>query len=350
MLDRATKQLISKARILGGKGLSIYLEDKTLVRLCAVVAVDLDRRDLVSNLIHDDDLMKGYYGSPLSWFDLEIPPSASLADIFIYLRSQISDYDTYFQCLCSLHKRRVKFEQILERQALPKMEKIVPRCLLEYGLRPSSTLASWLVWRKWLYDIDNRSAQETGYLFEPIIAAAIGGVPFSASKSPVRRRGDSSKGRQVDCLIDKTAYEFKMRVTIAASGQGRFGEELDFAKDCQASGFTPLLLVLDPTPSTRLDDLMKAFRAVGGEAHLGDDAWGHIESRAGSIMGRFVEQYVRTPVREIDRAYNDELQPVSLTYGGNEIVMKIGNKTFIIERAGAPIESDDTEDANDSEA
>jgi hypothetical protein len=31
---------------------------------------------------------------------------------------------------------------------------------------------------EWLYDIDNRSAQETGYLFEPILAAAIGGIPY----------------------------------------------------------------------------------------------------------------------------------------------------------------------------
>ena len=28
------------------------------------------------------------------------------------------------------------------------------------------------------------------------------------------------------------AYEFKLRVTIAASGQGRWKEELDFPSDC----------------------------------------------------------------------------------------------------------------------
>ncbi len=93
------------------------------------------------------------------------------------------------------------------------MEQIVPRRLLEFGLRPSETLASWLVWGKWLYDIDDGSAQESGYLLEPILAAAIGGVPFAAAKSPVMRTINLQKGRQVDCLDGKLAYEFKMRVT-----------------------------------------------------------------------------------------------------------------------------------------
>jgi hypothetical protein len=57
----------------------------------------------------------------------------------------------------------VKFGKILEVQAIPKIETIVPRCLLEYGMRPAESLASWMVWRKWLYDVDNRSAQETGW-------------------------------------------------------------------------------------------------------------------------------------------------------------------------------------------
>lgn len=58
-------------------------------------------------------------------------------------------------------------------------------------------------------------------LFEPILAAALGGVPFPAKKSPVKRAEDPTKGRQVDCVVDRDAYEFKIRVTIAASGQGR---------------------------------------------------------------------------------------------------------------------------------
>jgi hypothetical protein len=107
-----------------------------------------------------------------------------------------------------------------------------------------------------LNDIDNRSAQETGYLFEPILAAAISGIPFAAAKSPIKRTDNPRQGRQVDCLDGKLAYEFKMRVTIAASGQGRFQEELAFARDCYHSGYIPVLLVLDPTPSARSKDPM----------------------------------------------------------------------------------------------
>ena len=77
----------------------------------------------------------------------------------------------------------------------------------------------------------NRAGQETGLLFEPIITAAIGGVPASAKRSPIKRRKDDKKGRQVDCLREKRAYEITLRMTVAAAGQGRWGEELDFPKD-----------------------------------------------------------------------------------------------------------------------
>ena len=250
-------KLVTRAKTLGTGALSIELKNNELLRLCAIVAVDLDKYELVSDIAAENDLLKGYYGLSLEWFEQTVPQSVDFVETFLALKQNIVDFVTYFEKLCELHKRRLKFKRILEHQALPLMEQIVPRCLLEFGLRPSETLASWLVWRKWLFDIDNRAAQETGYLFEPILAAAIGGVPYAAKKSPIKRTNDPRKGRQVDCLdsLEKLAYEFKMRVTIAASGQGRFQEELDFAQDCHQSGYSPVLLVLDPTPSTRLDDL-----------------------------------------------------------------------------------------------
>ncbi|KKZ11424.1 MAG: hypothetical protein TQ37_07195 [Candidatus Synechococcus spongiarum 15L] len=141
--------------------------------------------------------------------------------------------DVYFESLAALHKARLKYERILETQAVPSLDQVGPRGLLQYGGMNPRMLAGFLLWRKWIFDIDNRAGQETGYLFEPIIAAAIGGVPASARKSPVKRRKDSNKGRQVDCLCDNRAYEIKIRMTIAASGQGRWGEELDFPEDCR---------------------------------------------------------------------------------------------------------------------
>ena len=59
------------------------------------------------------------------------------------------------------------------------MNQVGPRSLLEFGGLQDSLLASWIVWRKWIYDIDNRAAQETGYLFEPVLASCLGGEPLA---------------------------------------------------------------------------------------------------------------------------------------------------------------------------
>lgn len=329
--DRETNQLVNAARTLGNQGITVYLEDGELLRLCAVVANDLGKGDLLATVARPDELAKGYYGTPLDWFQNPVDESIQFQDIFLSLHDQINDFQTYFKCLCGLHKRRVKFGKILAIQAIPRIETIIPRCLLEYGLRPAESLASWLVWRKWLYDIDNRSAQETGYLFEPILTAAIGGASFGHKTSPIRRFNDKTRGRQVDCVDGKAAYEFKMRVTIAASGQGRFREELDFAKDCEESGYTPMLLVLDPTPSSRLEDLSAAYTRYGGRAYIGSDAWAHIEEKAGMVMGKFVKQYVRVPLEQVDQT-SGTLLPLSIIDNGNTIGVQLGDQQLLIPR------------------
>ena len=259
----------------------------------SVILHDICRPDLIPEDIHPNGGGSWeYYDFPIECFTREVRGSEFLP-LYERCLQLIPDFQTYFKCVCELHKRRRKYEMILQAQPLPTSLQVAPRSLLEFGILATPALASWLTWRKWFYDIDNRAAQETGYLFEPILANALGGTPYGSRTSPVRRRNDERKGRQVDCVVGTDAYEFKLRVTIAASGQGRFGEELDFAKDCVASGLRPILLVLDPTPSHRLDDLSAAFRAVGGEAHIGSAAWEHIEARSGPTMATFVEKYVR---------------------------------------------------------
>ncbi len=237
---------------------------------------------------------------PLGWF---AEPERVMDFITLYLEcvETITDFETYFESLCELHKRRRKYELILSAQPMPTLLQVSSRALLEFGTIATPALTSWLIWRKWFYDIDNRAAQETGYLFEPILASALGGTPYSALNSPIKRESNVNKGRQVDCIVDRYAYEFKLRVTIAASGQGRFREELDFARDCHSSGYMPVLLVLDPTPSSRLNDLKAAFESYGGRAYIGNDAWQHIENEAGPTMGTFVEKYVRQPISLLDQ-------------------------------------------------
>lgn len=345
MYDKETRQLINRARTLGSGSLSIYLEDHELLRLCAVVATDLKKQHLLSDITIGDELSKGYFGVPLGWFSQLIVEERSFMDVFLLLKQNIVDFATYFEKLCELHKRRLKFNLILKHQSFPHIEQIVPRCLLEFGLRPPEVLASWLVWRKWLYDVDNRAAQETGYLFEPILAAAIGGVPYAAKKSPIRRADDPLKGRQIDCLDGKLAYEFKMRVTDASSGQGRMREELDFARDCSASGYIPVLLVLDATLSSKLTNLKAEYEKYGGYAYIGDDAWKHIEEKAGQVMGTFVEKYVKAPLQEVEEIYKN-LQPIHLTSTATEISVQVGMQVFSLSRSEANLDFMESSDSD----
>jgi hypothetical protein len=281
---------LSKARTLGQtRALPIYLEDWELAKLISVILSDLGSYGLPCPTPQMPGPANGnYYNIVIIWFSQpeDIPDFIAL---YLECVGTIPDFEIYFENLCELHKRRRKYEMILAAQPLPTMLQVSSRTLLEFGVIAAPALASWVTWRKWFYDIDNRAAQETGYLFEPIIASALGGIPYGARNSPIKRVEDKDKGRQVDCIVDRDAYEFKLRVTIAASGQGRFGEEIDFARDCNSSGYTPILLVLDPTPSSRFDDLKAAFEQYNGRAYIGDDAWRHIETEAGPTMATFVE-------------------------------------------------------------
>jgi hypothetical protein len=251
----------------------------------------------------------------------------------------VADLDTYFYSLAELHKRRMRYETILSGQSFPRIEQVGPRAMLQYGQADPAALAVLLTWRKWIYDIDNRAAQETGYVFEPALTGALGGASFPASSSPIRKLGDSSKGRQVDCLIEtpngKWAYEFKIRVTIAASGQGRWNEELTFPLEAQAAGFVPVLVVFDSTPNEKLSQLCTEFRSAGGETYTGDAAWHHIEERSGAIMGHFVNKYLRGPLIDLLGHEPDSrsLPPIEFSMGAHTVRVSIGGSpSMVIER------------------
>ncbi|NJR75354.1 MAG: hypothetical protein HC773_20380, partial [Scytonema sp. CRU_2_7] len=172
----------------------IYLDDSELIRLVTIILNDLNKTlpPEVSLLLPQK--VGNYYDLPLDWFK-EPMHEAEFTKIYLSCIQIVQDFDTYFKCLCEIHKRRRKYERILSAQPLPTMLQISPRTLLEFGIIASRALASWMVWKKWFYDIDNRAAQETGYLFEPILASALGGVPCGARNSPIRRRSDPKKGQ-----------------------------------------------------------------------------------------------------------------------------------------------------------
>ena len=303
-----------------------------------------------------------YYAIADGWFEsaIELQDDEHVS-LMRKATIDIPDFVTYLRCLAELHKRRRKYAKILSAQPMPTMVQVSPRSLMEYGHVEPEALASWLTWRKFFYDLDNRSAQETGYLFEPILAAAIGGEPQGARTKLVKRSNDPSKGRQVDCWKaipgrKPLAYEFKLRVTIAASGQGRIGEEHQFAVDCKNSGAIPVLVILDPTPNPTMAGLKAVFEANGGRAYIGDEAWTHLENEAGAVMAQFIEKYVRTPVADISRfeqqvsagAAKGRMQLLDLIASAtpSEIKITLGGYHRIITRREDPSLADDESDAD----
>jgi hypothetical protein len=326
-LNNAQLAMIERVRSVGGGDLGIALSDEACAFLVCTMARDLgiDRKVLTVPA----DLPEFF--SPNHPASFVIHGRDFLADLAI-ITLQHPDADSYFLCLAKLHKSRLKYQRILETQPIPTMDQVGPRGLLQYGQLSPISLSGLLYWRKWLFDIDNRAGQETGYLFEPIIALSIGGVPVSSKKSPVKRHADPRKGRQVDCVKGKLAYEIKLRVTIAASGQGRWREELDFPIDCRASGYKPVLVVLDPTENPKLAELVAAFKEQKGEVYVGEAAWQHLEKQAGPTMAAFLERYVRRTLRDLIDVADNPLPQMTIREESSSIYINIGGETLSIAR------------------
>lgn len=244
----------------------------------------------------------------------------------------------YLSNLAMLYRRRAKYFRILRQQPFPSADQIGPRCLLEYGRCDDSLLFSWMTWRKLAFDLDNRSAQETGYLFEPILASCLGGEPRGAKNSVVPRLDDNGRptkdGRQVDCYVEETqtVYELKMRMTIAASGQGRFSEELSFPREAAAAGLTPVLVVFDPTPSSRLTELETAYRKAGGTSATGDAAWNLLKTSAEDGMATFIDKYIEPPIKAAKNGITGIPDAVTLTASASNLSITCNGQKYEIPR------------------
>ena len=137
---------------------------------------------------------------------------------------------------------------------------------------------------------------------------------------------------QVDCIKDRLAHEIKLRVTIAASGQGRWQEELDFPQDAVESGFRPILIVLDPTPNPKLTDLSNAFAGAGGVVYTGEEAWAHLEEEAGGTMAKFLETYVRSPLDDLLNSAPVDLPDLTLSMQADAVLFNIGTVEYSVPR------------------
>ena len=344
-LTQSQLTMISKARAVGGGKQGVALSDAACAFLVGTIARDLGFTKKFREI--PKDLPEFFSSGSLESL---IIPEVDFVAMFERLIGLDPNADTYFSCLATLHKARLKYERILQTQPVPSIDHVGPRGLLQFGTIAPKALTPFLMWRKWIFDIDNRAGQETGYVFEPIIAHAIGGVSVSASKSPIKRVTNKNKGRQCDCVLDKRAYEFKLRVTMAASGQGRWREELDFPTDCKASKYTPVLVVLDPTPNPKLEELKKKFLAAAGEVHIGNDAWKHLGSLAGKTMGRFIQLYVHTPIEALLKqvpANSEELPDLLLSMRAGEFKARIGSDTLKVRRDPKEEEESDEDELPD---
>ena len=319
----------------------VMLRDEELYALICISIKDLNWSFEELGIVDTFNETRNYYEIPLSYFEEVELNNISSTDIQKAIENCFNknqDFALYIENLCALHRRRVKYRRILASQPFPTMDQIGPRTLLEYGECDSNLLAHWMLWRKWIYDIDNRSAQETGYLFEPLLASCLGGVPVGAKNSPIKRidiQGEpTDKGRQIDCLVlDKNrAYELKLRVTIAASGQGRFGEELSFPVEAKAAGFTPVLLVLDPTPSSKLTELARQFVANGGEFYNGEEAWEYMEKETGEVIAIFIKKYIKPIIKVIEEVNIDEIVDIRLSSTPTKITIASSASSYILNR------------------
>ena len=284
---------------------------------------------------------KGFY--QMTFTEISQLPAINADECFALIESagatNISDIIyLYLKNLCDLYRRRYKYDKILQNQPFPNADQVAPRSLLEYGKCDDSLLATWLEWRKWFFDIDNRSGQETGYVFEPILASCLGGVPVSHTSSPVKRINDSghrtSEGRQVDCYIEdaKEVYELKMRVTIAASGQGRFKEEMSFPHEAKTSGLTPILVVFDETESALLTKLKAQFKKHDGKCYIGQAAWDMLYKKAGKEMSLFIQKYIYPPIQAMGKFIDSNPQSIRIGYHGNEIIISNSQNEYEIIR------------------
>lgn len=341
MSEAFFRSLYSKCKMHGAGEAQVVISDGELNALVSIAIDDLrwPHDDLGIHRVNTPS--DSYYKIPLAWFDEQSETDVQALSIIQTLKScfeKDNDFGLYIENLTALHRRRVKYRRILSSQPIPNMDQIGPRSLLEYGECESNLLANWMVWKKWIYDIDNRSAQETGYLFEPLLASCLGGEPVGSKNSPVKRLDadgrPTNKGRQIDCLVpsNNRTYELKLRVTIAASGQGRFGEELSFAEESQAAGFIPVLLVLDPTPSNRLTELSDKYLACGGAFYHGEEAWNHMEQEAGEVMSVFIEKYIKPAIQGIEEIEIVYPKSINLAWSDQEIEISDGAASYVIKR------------------
>jgi hypothetical protein len=159
-LTQAQRAIVAKARAIGGGQQGVALDDETCAYLVAVIARDLGLLDRYSRFRGFPDTEESipdfFLTRPLSSLRL---PGINFMDLFQHLVAHDANSDTYFSCLATLHKSRLKYERILQTQPIPTIDQVGPRGLLQYGSLSPTALARFLFWRKWLFDVDDTDGE-----------------------------------------------------------------------------------------------------------------------------------------------------------------------------------------------
>jgi hypothetical protein len=158
MTSAFLKNLFTKCKMHGSGDAQVILADTELYALICIAIGDLGWSFQELGIESIELPNTDYYQINLTWFNqvdiAELNPDKILAALDCCIKKD-NDFFLYIDNFSALHRRRVKYQRILSQQPLPNMDQIGPRVLLEYGYCNLTLLANWMVWRKWIYDIDN---------------------------------------------------------------------------------------------------------------------------------------------------------------------------------------------------
>lgn len=123
-LTKAQNILLTKARHPGGSELGVYLDDEICTYLIAVIISNLG----LSEYFPDLPVNIPAFFAPQNAEGQRVRGYNFLL-LFEKLLNVRQDADTYFYCLATLHKTRLKYERILQAQPIPTIDQVGPRGL-----------------------------------------------------------------------------------------------------------------------------------------------------------------------------------------------------------------------------
>jgi len=148
-LTQSQKTLVEKTRSVGASREAEALSDADCIFLVATIAKNLDLLGEFPEFSHDfpDFFDVGFSDRP----DLG---EFNFLELYERLLALNGDADSFFNCLGMLYRARLKYANIMRMQPIPNMDQVGPRGLLQYGTFGVDGLTAFLLWRKWLFDID----------------------------------------------------------------------------------------------------------------------------------------------------------------------------------------------------